>query len=226
MGKRSNEWGRNLHISMYELGRIYKYGLGGRTLDTQKAESLFSKSAAKKFAPAMTELARSYELKGGKKNEVIYQLYYESAAQGWPDAVFHLAECYKMGIGVERNEDLAITLYSHAALITSVRSSSIGALPAAGSFIPSTGFRAFKPLSVKLPRYMKGESLETAFQQQKIALQELRDQVEKAAEQFKKMNSFWGWITTSWSDKSDFDPLAIGYSQQDDLMTGLQQGKF
>ena len=94
------------------LGELYRCGLGGLEKDSSKAEELFRLAVAQKLDWAQCSLG---EIKGWYSDQhraEAMRLYQLAGAQGFSDALYHIANCHLYGtVGVPKNKDEAIRRY-------------------------------------------------------------------------------------------------------------------
>jgi len=103
--------------AMWLLGRCFLDGYGGVEADTEKANSLITKSAEKGFGLAQNELGYNNEHGEGVAEDVKKALswYRKAAEQGEPVGCQNLGRLYDSGIGVEESKKDAIQWYGKAA---------------------------------------------------------------------------------------------------------------
>lgn len=104
-------------LASYALGSIYDLGNDVVEKDPAKALKYLERSAKFKNSRAQALLGYYYlSGKAGTKDlDKGFKLTKEAAEAGVPLALYNLASCYRNGIGVEKNEDEALTNYKKAA---------------------------------------------------------------------------------------------------------------
>jgi TPR repeat protein len=100
----------------YALGKLYRYGGGGRKYDVAKAVVLYRLAAAQGLDEAQYMLGDMYSI-----GFVVVQdfaealrLYQLAAAQGHPEALYDVARCHEHGWGVAVDVVEAIRWYRRA----------------------------------------------------------------------------------------------------------------
>ena len=102
--------------AMRLLGLMYEHGSGCEA-DLYTAVSWYQASADTGFVPAYVCLANIYRLgpEGYRDPEAAYELYLRAANEGEPFEWNNVGNCHRFGVGVEKDDTMAIQMYQKGA---------------------------------------------------------------------------------------------------------------
>lgn len=105
-------------LSLYFLGEEALQLKKGKA-EAEKGIRLLEKSARLGFWGAMNELGYYYSEGKNKDDRKAFQWFLKGAAAGWPDSLFHVGECYELGLGTAKDPAKAALVYEQAARLGS-----------------------------------------------------------------------------------------------------------
>jgi TPR repeat protein len=104
---------QNLPRAQWNLGELYATGLPGVVADAKKATMLCKRAANAGFVPAQATLATLFAR--AKKHDRAVPWWTQAADQGDLESQFNLAQSYRLGLGVDKDEAKAFSWLLKAA---------------------------------------------------------------------------------------------------------------